>query len=131
MPANTRQTVVEQDSMGDKDSKGDYIKSAVEAFPYSLLKKDTVTGEDTPNQISHYSSAKMASEKRKQRNDRFNMVIDELQEIEQRANCNNGKLDVHDVEEATELVDDAVSVIIDYTNMVLKHIDTLKQLVHA
>ena len=97
MPANTRRTVVEQDSRSDKDSKGDYIKSAVEAFPYSLLKKDTVSWEDTPYQINHYSSAKMASEKRKQRNDRFNMVIEELQTIALRTDGTNGKLDFHDV----------------------------------
>ena len=55
-------TAGETEGRGDRDSKGEYIKSGVDAFPYSLLAKDTVSDDDTPNQISNFSVTKMISE---------------------------------------------------------------------
>ena len=54
----------ENEGRSDRNSKGDPINSGVDAFPYSLLAKDTVSGKDTPNQISHFSATKMILEKR-------------------------------------------------------------------
>ena len=79
----------------DQNIKSEHIKSAGEAFPYALLKKDT-TGK-SQNQISHFSDSRMFSEKLRQHNDLFNSVMEQLQEILQRAEGNDGKLDVEDI----------------------------------
>ena len=70
MPFNTRRVDRE-----DQNSKGEHITSDGEAFSYDLLKKET-TGE-SQNQISHYAASRIISGKRRQRNNRFNRVMEQ------------------------------------------------------
>ena len=61
----------ENEGRSDRDFKGDPMVSGVQAFAYSLLKKDTVSGKETERQVNHFSATKMITEKRNQRKDQF------------------------------------------------------------
>ena len=99
---------------GDTGHDGRDMISASQAFPYDYLQGSGEAGRESPNQKNHIAIVKMIKEKRAQRNSRYKVATVTTDRITERV-PEDGTLDPEDVEDATEVLNDALKDIKAYT----------------